>query len=83
MQLTFFLDDSDEERKESNKKISEIEKKRMALSISERITDEFDIVQIPFIGYDFDLLYHQIVKFCLLKQYLLMNSDLIRILLVK
>lgn len=27
MQLTFFLDDSDEERKESNKKISEIEKK--------------------------------------------------------
>lgn len=34
----------------------------MALSISERITDEFDIVQIPFIGCDFDLLYHQIVE---------------------
>lgn len=34
----------------------------MTSGISERITDEFDIMQIPFIGCNFNVLYHQIVE---------------------
>lgn len=52
-----------EEKTAANKQVLEYaDAKRTSLSISERITDEFDILQIPFIGCDFDVLYPQIAR---------------------
>jgi len=59
-QLSLFSHDDANQELNSPLKNQDAERKIVTSDISERIINEFDIIQIPFIGCNYDMIYHQI-----------------------